>query len=53
MTMISKKFCYRLNIEVAIGRGGIGFWQIESGQFDFLEEIGSGRVESIYMLYFF
>jgi hypothetical protein len=35
------------------GRVGFGFGSGRSGQFDFLEKIGSGRIGSIYMLCFF
>jgi hypothetical protein len=35
------------------GRVGFGFRSDGSGRFDFLEEIGSGRIRSIYMLCFF
>jgi hypothetical protein len=48
------------SLEVAIGRVELGFGSGRSGQFDFLEEIGLGRVGSgsdrigsIYMLCFF
>jgi hypothetical protein len=44
---------YSYNLEVAIERVGFGFGSDGSGRFDFLEEIRSGRVGSIYMLCFF
>jgi hypothetical protein len=34
-------------------RGGNQMGRVGSGRFDFLEEIGSDLVRSIYMLYFF